>query len=107
MLQTFDSWMLEALPDFGLPESVKTFDCSLETNFIWRSKDWCHPEIETKANHSSNGVGELTRSSESIVVVELGKHRQAPGVPMFDKEVNNICGGDCRAWPSPWYTAQK
>lgn len=97
----------EAIPDFGLPESVEGFDGGLEAGFARRGKDGRDAEAQAQADDASQGIGKIMWSLEAGVVVELSVSGQADEPPVFEEAVEDDVGDDALVRPGSVETAME
>ena len=100
LLQGGQRRMLEAAPDFGLPQAVVVFDRGLEAGLSRGCKDRHDPQTQAQAHHPANRTGQVMGTLEEGVIVKLDLVGQAPGTPMGDQPPLYRAGGEGRRlWP--------
>ena len=100
LLQLPERLIFVTLPDFGLPKTIEAFDGGLESSFVGWCEDGCDSQAQAQSNDSTDSIGMLPWSGESIVVVELGIVGQSELPPVLHQTADHIGGGDGRTWPN-------
>src|SRR3990172_1238946 len=86
--------MFEPRPDLRLPETVEAFDGRLKTGLVGRRKYRNDPQAQAQSRHASHGIGMLSRSLKTIVVVELSIAGKSQCSPVFHQMLDHALGTD-------------
>ena len=87
------------LPDLGLPKRVEPFDGALEPGLAWGRECRNHPQGQTQPADAPDRVGELVRTLEDRIVVELRVAGQPVLTPVPKECVNGGLGAGLRHDP--------
>jgi hypothetical protein len=99
--------MFEALPDFGLPESVEALDRGLKSSFVGWREDGCDAEAQAQPNDTTHCIEMLSRTGKTIVVVELSEFGQTESPPVPDQVFHGLGRSDRGARPGSRQPAQQ
>ena len=77
-----DVGVLEAIPNLGLPQRIKTLDEILQAVLGGRGEDRRDVQLQTQPHDLAQGVGITARPQETQIVVELGEGGPAVPPPM-------------------------
>lgn len=86
--------VVEALPDFILPEAVEGLDLVLKAVLAGRSEDGGDAQSQTEEGDGAEAVGVVMGAVKAQVVVELGVGGQTVLAPMGQQGIAGELGGD-------------
>jgi hypothetical protein len=98
---------MEALPDFGLPATVETFNGGLKPGFPRRGKDRGNSQAQAEPDHPADAIGGAVIALETGVIVELRVSRQAKITPVLAHSRKDFSGGDVSIGPTCDQTSMK
>lgn len=99
-LQSGQGLIMEALPNFGLPATVETFNGGLKPGFPRRGKYRDNSQAQAEPDHPAHAIGKAVISLEAGVIVELSVSRNAKTTPVLAQSRNDFGGGDCLIRPA-------
>jgi hypothetical protein len=96
LAQRRERFVVESLPNLGLPARVKTLDGSHEARLSRWSEDRYDLQSKTQSDHLPHDVWIEVGSSEPRVVVKLSVARKSYGLPVGDETIRNKAAGKGR-----------
>lgn len=99
--------MLETAPDLLLPAAIIAFNGGLKSSFPGGREDRDHAELQTKTNHSAEGIAIHSIAQESGVIVKLGIFRQTVLAPVQDQRFDGELGRPARSCPTATETSMQ
>jgi hypothetical protein len=95
VLQTGAGSVVEAPPDFGLPEMIEGLDLVLNAVLARGSEDGRNPQAQAEQSDRAKSVRMVVRTMEAQIVIELSIDGEAVGSPVGQHRDLGEAGGNC------------
>ncbi len=97
----------KAGPDLRLPSPVEILDGVLKSGLPRGREDGHDPQTEAQAHDAPHDITMLVGALKPIVIVELCVGGQPDVAPMGDQRLDDLAGGQGRAWPRANHAAMQ